>query len=112
MHPLNPILWGPLWVLLGLSTLFTTKESFKKPLVYLFLILILYVPSWVMIYMLMITVSGGVTGYVSTGYDVAFFGNLGRRLTHIAPVMVFLISSQVYHGELLISIRTALNRNL
>ena len=100
---LNPLLWGVLWGLFGLSTLFTIKETFKKPLVYLFLILVLYISAWVTIYMLM--------PYPVENIKVVVFmwGNLGRRLTHIAPIMVFLISNQVYRGKLLISIRKAFN---
>jgi len=105
-NALNPLLWGVLWVLLGLSTLFTIKETFKKPLVYLFLILILYISAWVTIYMLGLSPVDSVKG------SVFMWGNIGRRLTHIAPVMVFLISSQVYQGKLLISIRKASNKNL
>ena len=103
---LNPLLWGVLWGLFGLSTLFTIKETFKKPLVYLFLILILYIPVWVTIYMLT------PWSVEIVKVSVLSWCNIGRRLTHIAPIMVFLISNQVYYGKLLISVRKVINKNL
>ena len=108
-NSLNPLLWGVLWGLFWLSTLFTIKETFKKPLVYLFLILIFYISAWITIYMLRPSSVEGVE------YSVFMWGNIGRRLTHIAPIMVFLISNQVYYGKLLISVRKAFkfnNKNL
>jgi hypothetical protein len=105
-NSLNPLLWGVLWGLFWLSTLFTIKETFKKPLVYLFLIIVLYISAWVTLYMLV----PGPVEYVKA--SVFLWGNIGRRLTHIAPIMVFLISNQVYHGKLLISVRKALNKKL
>lgn len=90
---INLIQWNVLWVLLGVSTLFAVKETFKKPTVYLFLIIILQL-------------SLGVLIFVVSPLDLTLHmhKHLARYLILVAPIAIFLMSIQVYHGNLLPSI--------
>lgn len=89
----NLKLWNIVWLLLVVSTLLTLKETFKKPIVYLFSILILQL-------------SLGVLIFIVSSHDVVWHmhKHLARYLILVAPTAIFLISVQVYYGNLLPSI--------
>jgi len=89
---LNPIHWNILWILLSLSTLFTIKDTFKKPIIYLFLMLLLHLLAYLFIY----TISPSSSVISQMHYSVD-----RRVLAHIVPVIVFLISTQTFVGKLL-----------
>jgi len=86
--------WNVLWVLLVVSTLFAVKETFKKPTVYLFLIILLQLSLFMLV-------------FIVSPLDLALHmhKHLARFLILVAPVAIFLMSNQVYYGNLLPSLR-------
>lgn len=87
--------WNILWVVLSLSTIFTIKQTFSKPLIYLLLTLFSTTSMYFITYMI-------------TPWNVTWHLNvsLSRLFMHIAPTAIFLISNQVAEGKLILSVKS------
>lgn len=87
---LNLMYWNVLWILAGVTTIFTIKHTFRIPLVYLFLMLTLHLFAYVFMYI-----------FTPLDFESHMSVSLNRMLIHIAPAIVFLISTQISVADLL-----------